>query len=120
MASPPRTTRPDSASSSHRLGLLFQHVRAAIDILEQIAREEQVEAHVSEAPHGGMSTAKIISGASEKRCFTIKEVISMLGVGRSTIYAAIAHNRLKAVKLGSRTLILGDDLQRWIATFPFR
>lgn len=120
MASPPRTPRLDSALSSHRLGLLFQHVRAVMDIVEQIAREQQVEAVVPEITLARTPTTEAVSSDAEKRCFTIKEVTSSLGIGRSTIYAAIAHHRLKAVKLGSRTLILRDDLQSWIATFTTR
>jgi len=40
------------------------------------------------------------------------------GVGRSTIYENINSGALKARKAGRRTLILREDLQAWLASFP--
>jgi excisionase family DNA binding protein len=48
----------------------------------------------------------------------IMEAAHLAGVGRSTIYQSINTGDLKARKAGRRTLILRDDLQEWLASFP--
>ncbi|WP_018262253.1 helix-turn-helix domain-containing protein [Methylobacterium sp. WSM2598] len=55
---------------------------------------------------------------SEKRAHTIAEVVQISGAGRTTIYAEIAAQRLKAKKLGRRTLITADDLHNWLDRLP--
>jgi excisionase family DNA binding protein len=49
---------------------------------------------------------------------SISDACEMAGVGRTTIYAAIAEGRLKARKLGRRTLILRDDLTHFLVALP--
>lgn len=49
---------------------------------------------------------------------TIPEAIKVAGVGRSTLYAEISQGRLRAVKSGRRTLILTEDLRRWLENLP--
>ena len=49
---------------------------------------------------------------------SISDACEMVGVGRTTIYAAIAEGRLKARKLGRRTLILRDDLTHFLVALP--
>jgi excisionase family DNA binding protein len=50
--------------------------------------------------------------------FTLKEASAALGIGRTTLYAAIADGRLGAVKVGARTLIPADALHVWLAALP--
>jgi len=38
------------------------------------------------------------------------------GVGRSTLYVALADGELKSIKIGKRRLILIDELRRWLAS----
>ena len=55
---------------------------------------------------------------SNKLSWTIKEIGKQVGVSRSTLYAAISNNELRAVKCGHRTLILTKDLLSWIEAWP--
>jgi hypothetical protein len=40
------------------------------------------------------------------------------GLGRTTIFAAIAAGRLRARKIGARTLILDEDGREFLASLP--
>lgn len=50
--------------------------------------------------------------------YTIKEACSVSRTGKTTLYAAIRRGDLLARKLGKKTLILEDDLRRWIEHLP--
>ena len=52
------------------------------------------------------------------RAFHISDVCARIGVGRTTVYAAIKSGALKARKCGRRTLILASDLEAWLDTLP--
>jgi len=54
----------------------------------------------------------------EKLAYTMKEAADVLGVGKSTLYKALAAGKLSAIKLGSRTLIPADALRQWVAAMP--
>jgi excisionase family DNA binding protein len=49
---------------------------------------------------------------------SILEACGVAGVGRSKVYEAIANKRLKARKLGKRTIILRSELQLFLTTLP--
>jgi excisionase family DNA binding protein len=53
-----------------------------------------------------------------KAAYTVREAQRELGIGRSKLYEEIAANRLRARKLGKRTIILGDELQRYLSALP--
>ena len=50
----------------------------------------------------------------ERRAYTIDEAVLVSGVGRTSIYEVIKKGELRAVKRGRRTLILTDDLERFL------
>jgi len=49
---------------------------------------------------------------------TIPEAVRISGVSRSALYVEIAEGRLKARKLGRRTLILREDLEGFLKALP--
>ena len=102
-----------------RVFMLCQHLRAAIDVLEQIASEPYRPPEKA-VPDRVMEPVPPPTNSSEKITYTIKEAALAIGVGKTTIYKALADGKLTAVKLGSRTLIASEDLRQWVATMPPR
>ena len=49
---------------------------------------------------------------------SIAEVCEVTDTGRTALYEAIQSGALRAVKRGRRTLILDDDLRRWVQSLP--
>jgi excisionase family DNA binding protein len=54
----------------------------------------------------------------DKLSYSITEATRALGIGRSKLFQELAVGRLKALKLGSRTLITRDELARYLADLP--
>ncbi len=50
----------------------------------------------------------------QNRVFSINETADLLRVGRSTVYKLIASGDLKPRKIGTRTIIIGSDLTRFL------
>ena len=51
----------------------------------------------------------------ERLAYSINETARLLSLGRTSVYAMIADNRLDAFKLGRRTLIRAESVQRLVA-----
>jgi excisionase family DNA binding protein len=49
---------------------------------------------------------------------SILEAARTAGIGRSSVYEAIASGALKAQKMGRRTIILDTDLRAWLSSLP--
>lgn len=56
--------------------------------------------------------------AKADNCLSIDAVAERLGVHRSLVYKQIASGALRARKLGRRTVVVEDDLARFIASTP--
>lgn len=53
-----------------------------------------------------------MASASLKLAYSIGEACEATSLGRSTIYNLIAAGRLRLRKVGRRSVILGEDLER--------
>jgi predicted DNA-binding transcriptional regulator AlpA len=49
---------------------------------------------------------------------SIPDAVSMTGIGRTSLYAAIKAGKLVARKCGKRTIILQSDLINWLNSLP--
>jgi excisionase family DNA binding protein len=54
----------------------------------------------------------------ESRAYSIAEACAIAGIRRTTLYNNIRAGKLRAIKIGSRTLILAPDLYRWLDGMP--
>jgi excisionase family DNA binding protein len=54
----------------------------------------------------------------DNSALSIAETTRILGIGRSTLYNLIKDGRLPVRKLGKRTLVLREDLNKFVASLP--
>jgi excisionase family DNA binding protein len=50
--------------------------------------------------------------------FTVAEACSAARIGRTSLYEAIRSGELRALKRGRRTIVLTNDLRRYLETLP--
>jgi excisionase family DNA binding protein len=55
---------------------------------------------------------------SRREAFAVSEFCERYGIGRDTFYQEVRRGRLRAVKLGSKTIVLRTDAEAWVATMP--
>ncbi len=55
---------------------------------------------------------------NEKLAFSIAEVCATANLGRTTTYHLIKIGALRAVKVGRRTVVLAEDLNRFLSNLP--
>jgi len=50
--------------------------------------------------------------------YSVAEACEVARIGRTSLYQAIRAGELRAVKHAKRTLVLADDLRRWLQSLP--
>jgi excisionase family DNA binding protein len=49
-----------------------------------------------------------------KAAYSVREVMELLGIGRTSLYAAVHRGELRRIKLGKRTLFCATDLAAFL------
>ena len=63
-------------------------------------------------------TLAALGMAGTKLAYSVEEAAEALGLGRTMLYGEIAAGRLRAKKIGKRTIILVDDARAYLASLP--
>ncbi len=53
-----------------------------------------------------------------KTAYTVNEITKEIGIGRSKLYAEMAEGKLKARKIGKKTIFLAEDVQAYLSNLP--
>lgn len=56
--------------------------------------------------------------SDQPRAQSIDQFCRCYGIGRTMVYAQIKTGRLRARKLGRRTIIIRDDAEEWLRNLP--
>jgi excisionase family DNA binding protein len=96
-----------------RVSAMAQHLRAAVDLWEEIQLYPFKKEAPSEpqSPPPPVAPPPAVALPSERLAYGVKEAAIALGIGQTTIWAAIKEGKLSAVKVGNRTLIRTEALQ---------
>jgi excisionase family DNA binding protein len=99
-----------------RVRAMAQHLRAAVDLWEEIQLYPFKKEEPTEPPRPPPAPPPVIALPSEKIAYGIKEAAIALGVSKTTIWRAMKEGKLSSVKVGNRTLIKTEALQAWLST----
>lgn len=55
-----------------------------------------------------------LDSAAAKAAFDVNETSRILSIGRTTLYSLVKSGKLRATKLGRKTLFLSDDIQDFL------
>lgn len=55
---------------------------------------------------------------SNREAFAVREFCARYGICRQTFYDEVRRGRLRALKLGKKTIVLRADADAWVATMP--
>ena len=53
-----------------------------------------------------------------REAFAVREFCALYGICRQTFYDEVKRGRIKAKKLGKKTLVLRADAENWAASLP--
>lgn len=107
-----RRTSVDS-DRQRQVRTLCYHLRAAVDMLEQLAAQPVADDEPPpEQPR--MTPAAPVVIPSNKLAYSIKEAVQALGMSRTAIYKMMANGEIETFKIGTRRLISAEYLRAWL------
>jgi excisionase family DNA binding protein len=56
--------------------------------------------------------------STDREAFAVREFCARYGICRQTFYDEVRRGRLRALKLGKKTIVLRADADAWVATMP--
>ena len=59
-----------------------------------------------------------MNNEDKKGAYSVAEFMAFASIGRTKLYQEINEGRLKARKLGAKTVILASDAQAWLEALP--
>jgi excisionase family DNA binding protein len=62
--------------------------------------------------------ARRATDLSRREAFAVSEFCERYGICRETFYQEVRRGRLRALKLGAKTIVLKTDADAWVATMP--
>jgi excisionase family DNA binding protein len=66
----------------------------------------------------GSKTMRRKMDFSTREAFAVREFCDRYGICRDTFYAEVKRGRLRALKLGKKTLVLKSDAESWAKSLP--
>jgi len=102
-----------------RVAEMCQHLRAAVDLYEQIATTPFRPPEPMEPPAAKpmqQANAPRADLAADKLAYSIKEASAALGMGKTKLYELIRDGHLKTIRIGQRRLLRADMLKAWLAS----
>ena len=51
---------------------------------------------------------------AEKRCYTVKEIQDILGIGRPTVYELLKKNEFRWIQIGTKSRISKKSFDGWL------
>lgn len=102
------------AGRQRQVRALCQHLRAAVDLLEQIAVEQTPIAEGPDQPPRLVLPAPADIPIT-KLAYSIKEAVQALGISRLALYVKLSSGGIETFKIGKRRLISAEYLRDWLA-----
>jgi hypothetical protein len=59
-----------------------------------------------------------MTNTTTKEAFSIREFCARYSICRDSFYREVRRGRLRALKLGKKTIVLRDDADAWAASLP--
>jgi excisionase family DNA binding protein len=73
----------------------------------------------SKLPPYVKNAQKINHLSSDRIGYSIEEFADLIGIGRSAVYKALRSGMLPARKIGKRTIIMAEDVEKYLTRVPF-
>ena len=61
-----------------------------------------------------------MSSNEARLAYSVDDTCNKLSIGRNKFYLEVAAGRIKVKKLGRRTLVPADEIDRWLKALPYK